>query len=125
MSSLRLFTSESVTEGHPDKICDQISDSILDALLAVDPGSRVAVETLVTTGLVHVAGQGSIAWALGRLPAPTASVVVLVQPVVAALLGWLLFREALGPQQALGGALVLAGVLLAQAAGRPRGDQKA
>jgi S-adenosylmethionine synthetase len=56
-SSLRLFTSESVTEGHPDKICDQISDSILDALLAVDPKSRVAVETLVTTGLVHVAGE--------------------------------------------------------------------
>lgn len=57
MSALRLFTSESVTEGHPDKICDQISDSILDALLEVDPGSRVAVETLVTTGLVHVAGE--------------------------------------------------------------------
>ena len=54
---LRLFTSESVTEGHPDKICDQISDSILDALLAEDPRSRVAVETLVTTGLVHVAGE--------------------------------------------------------------------
>ena len=59
MSALRLFTSESVTEGHPDKICDQISDSILDALLAVDPRSRVAVETLVTTGLVHVAGEGT------------------------------------------------------------------
>jgi S-adenosylmethionine synthetase len=57
MSELRLFTSESVTEGHPDKICDQISDSILDALLTVDPHSRVAVETLVTTGLVHVAGE--------------------------------------------------------------------
>ena len=54
---MRLFTSESVTEGHPDKICDQISDSILDALLTVDPTSRVAVETLVTTGLVHVAGE--------------------------------------------------------------------
>jgi S-adenosylmethionine synthetase len=54
---LRLFTSESVTEGHPDKICDQISDSILDALLAEDKHSRVAVETLVTTGLVHVAGE--------------------------------------------------------------------
>jgi S-adenosylmethionine synthetase len=53
----RLFTSESVTEGHPDKICDQISDAILDALLAQDPTSRVAVETLVTTGLVHVAGE--------------------------------------------------------------------
>lgn len=54
---LRLFTSESVTEGHPDKICDQISDSILDALLTVDPLSNVAVETLVTTGQVHVAGE--------------------------------------------------------------------
>jgi S-adenosylmethionine synthetase len=54
---LRLFTSESVTEGHPDKICDQISDGILDALLAQDPRSRVAVETMVTTGLVHVAGE--------------------------------------------------------------------
>jgi S-adenosylmethionine synthetase len=57
MSALRLFTSESVTEGHPDKICDQISDSILDAMLEQDPNSRVAVETLVTTGLVHVAGE--------------------------------------------------------------------
>jgi S-adenosylmethionine synthetase len=57
VSSLRLFTSESVTEGHPDKICDQISDSILDAMLAKDPRSRVAVETMVTTGLVHVAGE--------------------------------------------------------------------
>ena len=52
-----LFTSESVTEGHPDKICDQISDAILDALLAQDPKARVAVETLVTTGLVLVAGE--------------------------------------------------------------------
>ena len=56
-ASLRLFTSESVTEGHPDKICDQISDAILDALLTKDPESRVAVETLATTGLVHVAGE--------------------------------------------------------------------
>ena len=53
----RHFTSESVTEGHPDKICDQISDAILDALLEQDPSSRVAVETMVTTGLVHVAGE--------------------------------------------------------------------
>jgi len=53
----RLFTSESVTEGHPDKIADQISDSILDALLAQDRKSRVAVETLITTGQVHVAGE--------------------------------------------------------------------
>ncbi|MEO7236841.1 MAG: methionine adenosyltransferase [Lapillicoccus sp.] len=55
--SARLFTSESVTEGHPDKICDQVSDSILDAMLEQDPGARVAVETMVTTGLVHVAGE--------------------------------------------------------------------
>ncbi|MEV6160782.1 methionine adenosyltransferase [Streptomyces sp. NPDC052052] len=55
--SRRLFTSESVTEGHPDKIADQISDTILDALLREDPRSRVAVETLITTGLVHVAGE--------------------------------------------------------------------
>lgn len=53
----RLFTSESVTEGHPDKIADQISDGILDALLTQDPRSRVAVETLITTGQVHVAGE--------------------------------------------------------------------
>jgi len=55
--SLRLFTSESVTEGHPDKVCDQISDAILDAILEQDPQARVAVETMVTTGLVHVAGE--------------------------------------------------------------------
>ena len=55
--SRRLFTSESVTEGHPDKIADQISDSILDAMLAQDPASRVAVETLITTGQVHIAGE--------------------------------------------------------------------
>jgi len=53
----RLFTSESVTEGHPDKMCDAISDSILDAMLEQDPRSRVAVETMVTTGQVHVAGE--------------------------------------------------------------------
>lgn len=59
MSNLnrRLFTSESVTEGHPDKICDQISDAILDAILAEDPNARVAAETSVTTGLVLVAGE--------------------------------------------------------------------
>jgi S-adenosylmethionine synthetase len=55
--SRRLFTSESVTEGHPDKIADQISDAILDELLRQDPASRVAVETLITTGQVHVAGE--------------------------------------------------------------------
>ena len=53
----RLITSESVTEGHPDKICDQISDAVLDNLIVQDPYSRVAIETLVTTGSVHVAGE--------------------------------------------------------------------
>ena len=57
MSEIRLFTSESVTEGHPDKICDQISDTLLDAILTQDPNARVAIETMVTTGLVHVAGE--------------------------------------------------------------------
>ena len=55
--SNRLFTSESVTEGHPDKMADQISDAILDDLLRQDPRSRVAVETMLTTGQVHVAGE--------------------------------------------------------------------
>ncbi|MFM7013709.1 MAG: methionine adenosyltransferase [Actinomycetota bacterium] len=59
MSKLRHFTSESVTEGHPDKVCDQISDAILDAMLTEDPLARVAVETMDTTGLVHVAGEVS------------------------------------------------------------------
>lgn len=57
MTTRRLFTSESVTEGHPDKICDQISDAILDAILSEDPNARVACETTVTTGLVLVAGE--------------------------------------------------------------------
>ena len=55
--SRRLFTSESVTEGHPDKICDQISDGVLDALLAKDPNSRVACETCTTTGMIMVMGE--------------------------------------------------------------------
>ena len=74
MTDLRLFTSESVTEGHPDKICDQISDSILDAILAEDPHGRVAVETLVTTGLVHVAGEVSTS-AYVEIPATVRDVV--------------------------------------------------
>ncbi|WP_460955735.1 methionine adenosyltransferase, partial [Parasphingorhabdus pacifica] len=57
MTQRRLFTSESVTEGHPDKICDAISDALLDELLRQDPRSRVAIEALVTTGQVHVAGE--------------------------------------------------------------------
>jgi S-adenosylmethionine synthetase len=57
MSERKLLTSESVTEGHPDKMCDQISDSVLDALLAQDPNSRVACETATTNGLVIVMGE--------------------------------------------------------------------
>ena len=53
----RLFTSESVTEGHPDKICDQISDAVLDAILAADPNGRVAAETCVNTGLAMIMGE--------------------------------------------------------------------
>ncbi|HEY0648207.1 DMT family transporter [Phenylobacterium sp.] len=71
-------------------------------------------------GLMHVTGQGSIAWAMGRLPTPTASVVVLVQPVVAAALGYLLFAEHIGPLQGLGAAVTLGGVVLAQWASRAR-----
>lgn len=63
---------------------------------------------------VHVVGQGAIAWALGRLPTATASVVVLIQPALAALLGWLIFKEVLNPLQGLGGALALTGVAIAQ-----------
>ena len=57
MSERKLFTSESVSEGHPDKICDAISDAILDALIEKDPMSRVACETSITTGLVLVMGR--------------------------------------------------------------------
>jgi drug/metabolite transporter (DMT)-like permease len=67
-------------------------------------------------GVVHVLGQGTIAWALGKLPTALAAVTVLVQPVTAAIVSWLVFHEALGPVQALGGLLALVGVALAQAA---------
>lgn len=67
-SSMRLFTSESVTEGHPDKVCDRISDAILDAILEQDPQARVAVETMVTTGLVHVAGEVTTEHAYVEIP---------------------------------------------------------
>jgi drug/metabolite transporter (DMT)-like permease len=69
---------------------------------------------LAGLGVMHVVGQGGVAWALGRLPASVTAVTILVQPVVAALLGWVLFAEALTPVQALGGALVLGAVVLAQ-----------
>lgn len=82
------------------------------------PGSALGWAACVGLGLMHVTGQGSIAWAMGRLPTSTASVVVLVQPVVAACLGWLLFAEAIGPLQGLGAAITLGGVVLAQWASR-------
>jgi drug/metabolite transporter (DMT)-like permease len=75
---------------------------------------------LVGLGVMHVVGQGGVAWALGRLPASVTAVTILVQPVVAAILGWILFAEALTPVQALGGALVLGAIVLAQRSTRPR-----
>ena len=57
MQNKRLFTSESVTEGHPDKVCDKVSDAILDAILATDPAARVACETFATTDLVNIMGE--------------------------------------------------------------------
>jgi len=86
---------------------------------ALIPAAAAGWAACIGLGLMHVAGQGSIAWAMGRLPTSTASVVVLVQPVVAAWLGWLIFAEAIGPLQALGAAVALAGVVLAQWARGP------
>ena len=82
------------------------------------PASLGGWAACIGLGLMHVTGQGSIAWAMGRLPMATASVVVLIQPVVAAGLGWLIFAEAIGPLQALGAVVTLAGVVLAQWASR-------
>src|SRR5678815_2099359 len=84
------------------------------------PTSALGWGALVGLGLMHVTGQGSIAWAMGRLPTSTASVVVLIQPIVAAWLGWILFAEPIGPLQALGAAVTLGGVVLAQWASRPK-----
>lgn len=84
------------------------------------PRSTGGWAACVGLGVMHVVGQGAIAWALGRLPASLTSVVVLIQPVVAAVLGWWLFAEALGPWQAAGAAVALSGVVLAQWASRPK-----
>jgi drug/metabolite transporter (DMT)-like permease len=89
------------------------------------PTGPLGWAALVGLGVMHVAGQGSIAWALGRLPAPLAAVVVLVQPVVAALAAWAAFGERLTWMQALGGAIALGGVVLAQAAGRAAARREA
>jgi drug/metabolite transporter (DMT)-like permease len=85
----------------------------------VIPRSLAGWGACLGLAVVHVTGQGAIAWALGRLPTATASVVVLIQPVVAGLLGWILFHEALGAWQGVGAVAVLAGVALAQWAARP------
>ena len=70
----RLFTSESVTEGHPDKVCDQISDAVLDAIIEQDPDAHVACETIATTGLVLVMGEISTScYAAGRRRTTTGS----------------------------------------------------
>ena len=84
------------------------------------PADAVGWAACLGLGLMHVTGQGSIAWAMGRLPTATASVVVLVQPVVAAWLGWMLFGESIGPLQGLGAMITLSGVVLAQWASRKR-----
>jgi drug/metabolite transporter (DMT)-like permease len=86
------------------------------------PTTASQIAACIGLGLIHIGGQGSIAWAMGRLPASLASVVVLVQPVVAAYAGWLLFGEALGPLQALGAVVALTGVVLAQWTARPRAE---
>jgi drug/metabolite transporter (DMT)-like permease len=87
------------------------------------PASAAGWGACAALGLMHVAGQGSIAWALGRLPTALAAVTVLVQPVVAAVLGWLVFSERVTPVQGLGAATLLAGVVLAQASAA-RGKKK-
>ena len=90
---------------------------LLAALLLgeqVLPGSWGGWAACAGLGLMHVVGQGGVAWSLGRLPAALTAVTVLIQPVVAALLGWLIFAETLTPVQAVGGVVVLAAIVLAQ-----------
>jgi drug/metabolite transporter (DMT)-like permease len=78
------------------------------------PGSWGGWAACVGLGVVHVVGQGGVAWSLGRLPTALTAVTVLIQPIAAAVLGWLMFAETLTPMQALGGAVVLAAIVLAQ-----------
>jgi drug/metabolite transporter (DMT)-like permease len=94
---------------------------ILAALLLrepIAPASALGWAACVGLGLVHATGQGAIAWALGRVPTALASVVVLVQPVVAAALGWVIFGEVITPLQGLGAAVALCGVAVAQMSAR-------
>ena len=95
-----------------------ISALLLDEQIL--PTTLAGLAACAGLGFVHFAGQGSIAWAMGRLPTSLASVVVLVQPVVATYAGFALFGEALGPLQTAGAAVALSGVVLAQWASRPR-----
>ena len=87
---------------------------------AVLPGGAIGWGACVGLGLMHVGGQGAIAWSLGRVPTALAAMVILVQPVVAAAASWAVLHEAVGPLQALGGVLALAGVAVAQLASRSR-----
>lgn len=87
------------------------------------PASAAGWAACAGLAAVHVIGQGAIAWALGRLPTALTSVVVLIQPIVATLLGWILFQEALSAGQAAGAAITLAGVVLAQRAALPKPSQ--
>ncbi|WP_349313038.1 DMT family transporter [Brevundimonas subvibrioides] len=84
------------------------------------PATAAGWTACVAMGLMHVAGQGGVAWALGRLPASITSVTILIQPLVAAGLSWLVFGETLAPIQALGGALVLCAIVLAQWSSRTK-----
>ena len=84
------------------------------------PATAAGWAACVGMGVMHVTGQGGVAWALGKLPASITAVTILIQPIVAAALGWLIFGETLGPVQALGGALVLAAIVLAQWSNRSK-----
>lgn len=88
-----------------------VSLALGEPLIPAGPGGWAAC---VGLGLMHVVGQGGVAWSLGRLPASVTAVVILIQPVVAALLGWLIFAETMTPIQTLGGVLVLAAIVIAQ-----------
>jgi drug/metabolite transporter (DMT)-like permease len=84
------------------------------------PAGPAGWAACIAMGVMHVFGQGGVAWALGKLPASVTAVTILIQPVVAGLLGWLIFGETLTPVQALGGALVLSAIVLAQRSQRTR-----
>lgn len=92
---------------------------------AVIPAGQAGWAACVGMGVMHVFGQGGVAWALGKLPASVTAVTILIQPVVAGLLGWWIFGETLTPVQALGGALVLGAIVLAQRSQRTKTVQAA